>query len=207
MTSAEKFWDKTAVKYSKSPIKNMDAYNQTLDLTRTYLTQESSVLEIGCGTGGTALLLAGSVKHITASDISANMINIAKSKAGDAGKANVTFLQGDVFMESLLPESFDAVLAFNLLHLVEDLPETLQRIRILLRPGGRFISKSACVAQQSRLWGVPIFLARTLGVIPPINMLTFDTLEQAISDAQFQITEAKVFEGSSMSRFIVAEKL
>ena len=77
MPNDAKFWDKIAAKYAKSPIKNMEAYNQTMDRTKSHLAKDDSVLEVGCGTGSTALLLADSVQHITASDISANMIDIA----------------------------------------------------------------------------------------------------------------------------------
>jgi len=38
-------------------------------------------LEFGCGTGSTALLHASFVKHMTATDISDEMIEIAKQKA------------------------------------------------------------------------------------------------------------------------------
>ena len=81
MNKSEKFWDKIAKKYSKSDIKDKEGYNKTLDDTRKFLKKEAVVLEIGCGTGTTALKLAGSVNDMTATDISSNMIAIAKEKA------------------------------------------------------------------------------------------------------------------------------
>jgi ubiquinone/menaquinone biosynthesis C-methylase UbiE len=55
--------------------------NKTLDCTRKHLSASDNVLEVGCGTGTTALLLAPSVKQITASDISSRTIEIAREKA------------------------------------------------------------------------------------------------------------------------------
>jgi len=59
MTHAAAFWDKRAKKYASSPIKNKQAYTETMDRTKAHLSIDDKVLEIGCGTGSTTLLLAG----------------------------------------------------------------------------------------------------------------------------------------------------
>ena len=207
MPNSAKFWDKTAEKYSKSPIKNMDAYYQTMDRAKAHLSNEDSVLEIGCGTGSTALLLADSVKHITASDISANMIEIAQSKANDQGIKNTSFVQADVFSDTLAPGSFDVITAFNVLHLVEDFPAVVRRINALLKPGGLLISKTPCLAAQTRLWSIPLYILGKLRVVPYVNCLQFDKLEVTISGGGFQLTEVGQYPASSMSRFLVATKV
>ena len=51
MKNAAQFWDGQAEKYAKKPIANMQAYNATLDRTRSYLAKDQHVLEVGCGTG------------------------------------------------------------------------------------------------------------------------------------------------------------
>ncbi len=78
MPDAAAFWDNLADRYSKKPVKDTESYNRTLDCTRKHLSATDEILEVGCGTGTTALLLAPSVKQITASDISSRMIEIAK---------------------------------------------------------------------------------------------------------------------------------
>ena len=85
MQNAARFWDKVAPKYAKSPIADMDAYTYTLERTRSYLSPDDTVLEVGCGTGSTALLLAGNVRHVTASDLSANMIEVGSEKSAGPG--------------------------------------------------------------------------------------------------------------------------
>ncbi|MCG8445153.1 MAG: class I SAM-dependent methyltransferase [Hyphomicrobiales bacterium] len=57
------------------PVRDVEAYEYTLERTRSYLAKTGRVLELGCGTGSTALLLAG----ITGNDISPNMIGIARA--------------------------------------------------------------------------------------------------------------------------------
>ncbi len=97
MPRADKLWDKVAAKYAKKPVKNMQAYTETIARTKVHLAQGDNVLEVGCGTGSTALLLAASVRQITATDISSNMIEIGRNKAKDQQVENVNFIQSTLF--------------------------------------------------------------------------------------------------------------
>lgn len=200
-----KFWDKVADKYAASPIKDMEAYEQTMARTRAYLSADQDVLEVGCGTGSTALLLAPNVKQMTASDISKRMIEIGEGKARAQNLENVTFRQALLPDETLVPESFDTILCYNTLHLVTDLPAVLRNLRGALKPGGVFISKTVCLAEQTRLWGIPIFLMRLIGKAPYVKMLTFDAVEQAIAAEGFEIIETGIYP-APFSRFVVARK-
>ena len=205
MGTDAQFWDKIADKYAASPIKNMEAYEQTMERTRSYLSTDQEVLEVGCGTGSTALLLAPNVKHMTATDISKRMIEIGERKALDQHVGNVTFRQAPLPDETLAPESFDTILCFNTLHLVTDLPAVLSNLRGALKPGGLFISKTVCLAQQTRLWGIPLYLMRMIGKAPYVKLLTFDALEQAIAAEDFEIIETGIYP-APFSRFVVARK-
>lgn len=87
------FWDKLADKYARKPVKDMENYNRTLEYTRKHLSATDEILEVGCGTGTTALHLAPSVKQITARDLSSRMIEIAKEKAVTPKVENVRCLK------------------------------------------------------------------------------------------------------------------
>lgn len=205
MSKDANFWDKVADKYAASPIKNMQAYEKTMERTRSYLSTDQDVLEVGCGTGSTALLLAPNVRHMTATDISRRMIEIGEEKARDQHVANATFRQAPLPDETLAPESVDSILCYNTLHLVTDLPAVLRNLHDALKPGGVFISKTVCLAEQTRLWAIPIFLMRLAGKAPYVNMLTFDEFERAVSAEGFEIVETGVYP-APFSRFVVARK-
>jgi SAM-dependent methyltransferase len=67
-----------------------------------------SILDLGCGTGGHALPLAGRGHEVVGVDRSAEMIARAKAKAADAG-VSVDFREGDA-QDLDLGRSFDAVI-------------------------------------------------------------------------------------------------
>ncbi|NKB45082.1 MAG: methyltransferase domain-containing protein [Alphaproteobacteria bacterium] len=206
MKPESKFWDKIADKYAKSPIKNMDAYEQTMSRTRAYLNKESRVLEVGCGTGSTALLLAPELEHLTATDISGRMIEIAQGKATDQAIDNITFKQAPMPDPSLEAKTYDAVLTYNTLHLLTDLPGALRCVQKTLKPGGVFISKTPCLKEQTSLWAIPLVLARLLRLAPYVNLLKFADVDRAIASAGFEIVETGLYP-APLNHFVVARKI
>ena len=210
MQQAETFWDSAAENYAKSPIDDIDAYNYTLDRTRAYLSSTDKVLEVGCGTGSTALLLAGAVDQITASDISEKMISIATRKAQDEGISNVKFIAADLFDDALSGGQYDAVLALNLLHLIEDTPEAIRRIHGLLKPGGTFISKTVCKPEKGaplkfRFLRLIVPVMQMLGKAPFVRFMAVNEFEKLVESHGFKILEAG--NHPAPSRYIVAQKI
>ena len=67
--SDARFWDRTSRKYAGSKIADQAGYDRTLDRTRALLGPGDQVLELGCGTGTTAFLLAGDVQSYLAGDV------------------------------------------------------------------------------------------------------------------------------------------
>ena len=133
MIEQAKFCDKAAAKYATNPIKDMAAYTYTLERTRSYLRDSDTVLEIGCGTGSTALLLAESVGTYHGTDIFEAMIKIARGKVAETSLANLNFEAHPVLEGIYSHDGLDAVMAFNLLHLLRDIPATLDTARAALR--------------------------------------------------------------------------
>lgn len=208
MQHAATFWDRTAEKYAKSPIADPKAYNDTLARTRSYLATGDRVLEIGCGTGSTALLLAENVSEIVATDISPKMIEIAGRKAQAQGIANARFEVADVEDATRGSGPYDAVLAFNLVHLLEDAPAAIASVHAALKPGGLFISKTVCqpgagAPLKFRLIKFILPLMQWLGKAPYVNFMAADALDALITSRGFTILETL---DQPPSRYIVARK-
>jgi SAM-dependent methyltransferase len=206
MNANAAFWDRIAPKYAADPIKDLAAYEYTLGRTRSYLTGQERGLELGCGTGSTALLLAPFMRHLTATDISPAMVDIGRAKAGAAGVGNITFAVAEA--ESATPEGapFDVVFAHNLLHLAADPKAALAHIHGLVRPGGLFISKTACLQGWWRAMALPVALMRLVGRAPAVRFFSTAWLEKAVREQGFDIVESGDFPRSPPRRYIVARR-
>ncbi|WP_181892853.1 class I SAM-dependent methyltransferase [Falsiruegeria mediterranea] len=214
MTQATAFWDGIAERYAKSPIKDVEAYEYSLERTRSYLSAEDNVLELGAGTGSTALLLAPSVARYVASDLSPKMTEIGRTKATDQGVTNVEFIAADVSDPQLAGASYDTVLALNLLHLLPNLTQDLKRIHQMVKPGGLFISKSVCLNAKGlplrlrlRIMKLAIPLMQMIGKAPFVRSLTIEELEREVSAAGFEIIETGNYPAAPPSRYLVARRV
>ncbi len=210
MQADAKFWDKAATKYAADQIKDMTSYEYTLGRTRSYLNATDTVFEVGCGTGSTALQLAPSVAHITASDFSQSMLQFGRDKAQAQGIDNIDFVCVDVAAPNT-DQTYDAILGFNLFHLVHDMDKAFADIHSRLKPGGLFISKTPCLSEgglgfKFGLMKMAIPLMQVLGKAPFVRMLSISELETSITKAGFDIIETGNFPAKPASRYIVARR-
>lgn len=183
------FWDRIARKYANDAIKDMAGYERTLDRTRALIGGSDSVLEMGCGTGTSAMKIAPVVGRIVGTDVAGEMVVIAREKAAAQACANVEFEVAAADRTPGAAGSFDAVLAFNVLHLVADRQATLRHARHLLKPGGLFISKTPCLSEMSPLLRLAVPVAQAFGKAPHVAFFAARDLESEIECAGFTIIE------------------
>ncbi len=207
MTSNNAFWDKVADRYAAMPIGDQEAYEQTLERVAHHLTPGDHVVEIGCGTATTALTLAPKVARMLATDASAEMVRIGREKVEAQGVENVETIQARSDDPRLATGAHDVVMAFSLLHLVEDLDRTLSDVAAMLKPGGLFISKTPCL---SAMWYLrPVLpVLRLIGKAPGgVAFFSPEALEAAIRRAGFEIVETGDYPAKTPPRrFVVARK-
>eukprot|EP00980_Cylindrotheca_fusiformis_P026825 scaffold17595_cov113-Cylindrotheca_fusiformis.AAC.10 len=207
-----KLWNRYADKYSKQPIKDKESYEAKLRLTREYLSPQSNVLEFGCGTGSTAILHAPYVKSIHAIDVSSSMIEIAQSKAEEANVDNVQFECSGIDSLIIATENgggavFDAVLGLNVLHLLPNKDEAIQKVHTLLKPGGFFISSTFCIGDFARYIGWFASGLSRFGIVPDINIFTKEDLIASMEKAGFKIEQEFHPDNGNKAVFLVARKV
>lgn len=204
MVNSVDFWDSRAESYAKSPIRDEKTYQEKLEVTRDYFNSESQVFEFGCGTGTTAINHAPFVGKIVATDISPKMIEIAKQKAKEASIDNVDFQCATLEDFSASDASFDVVLAHNILHLMEDPESAIKHSYRLLKPGGVFVTSSACLGDSLSPWRLLLFIGKLFGKVPYINLLKRVTLESYFEQAGFVVDVH--WRRSKMAAFINLKK-
>ncbi|MEM0979402.1 MAG: class I SAM-dependent methyltransferase [Cyanobacteria bacterium P01_H01_bin.58] len=205
MAQATQFWDKIAEKYAKQPIADEAAYQKKLAVTRDYFRPDMEVLEIGCGTGSTAILHAPYVEHIRAIDFSANMIAIAQGKAETEHIDNVTFEQASIEDLDSPDQSLDAVLGLSILHLLKDKEAEIARVYQMLKPGGFFITSTVCIGDTMSWFKLIAPIGRVLGFFPFVQVLTAQALADSFIQAGFELDyQWQPSKGSAV--FIVAKK-
>jgi len=212
MNKAQIFWDKQAKRFDDSQKQFEPASKELIARTKEYLNANDNVLDFGCATGTKTLELADGIKHIHGLDFSAEMISEATNKKNKVNVTNVSFSQGTIFNNDLEKASFEKIIAYSIIHLLEDSEKVIQRIYELLKPGGLFISETACFRDKmdfkTRLEFTVYFIMKRLGIFPlHLNMFKTSDVEQLINRQNFRIVKAEklFFNGMTIS-FIVAEK-
>lgn len=198
------FWDKAAPKYAKDAISDMDGYTATLNRMKDILQPHHRVLEMGCGTGSTALELAPGVDRYIGTDVSSKMIEIAQSKQSGDTPAHLRFA---VHQADDIPAApHDVIIALNLLHLLPDLEVTLDRIYEALPSGGTFIAKTGLLKDGAWFFPIIIPLMRAIGKAPFVRSLRGAGLTRLMEEAGFTVTETLTQPGLAPRIFTVARK-
>ncbi len=205
MAQPSRFWDRHAKGYAKRPVADEAAYQKKLGVTQDYLKPDMEVLEFGCGTGTTAIIHAPFVRHIRATDISGKMLEIARAKAAAGGIKNVTFEQSSIDELNADDASYDAVMGHSILHLLENKENAIASVYRMLKPGGVFITSTACLGGIMPVLRVILPVGRFFGLLPLVKFFTAEELEGDLTDAGFRI-DYRWQPDKRKGVFIVAQK-
>jgi ubiquinone/menaquinone biosynthesis C-methylase UbiE len=121
--------------------------NRLIELANVQRGQQ--VLDVATGIGEPAITAAhrvGPEGRVVATDLSPQMLAIARERASTSGLANLVFYEADAETLDIPEDAFDAILCRWGLMLFPDCATALGRMRRLLAPGGRL---------AAAVWGVP----------------------------------------------------
>ncbi len=211
MNKSQKFWDGASKNYDKTEERFEYIHRRSRDYAKRFLRGGDVVLDYGCGTGTTACQFAGQVREVHAIDISSKMIELARGKAAAAGIQNISFEQTDIFNSKYVNESYDIILAFNMLHTVPEPQDAVHRVCDLLKPNGLFISVTPCLRQKmSFSVNLQIQLVSVLcrlGLIPiPIRRITSSEVDSLLETGRLRMVESEDIYRDASSYFVVAKK-
>lgn len=198
------FWNKMAEKYAAKSVPSQAIYEDKLKLTRDLFNSDMKVLEVGCGTGTTALLHAPYVAQITGTDFSSEMIKIANDKAASQKISNINFKQESIQDMNYPENEFDIIMAHSILHLVENKKEALNQIHKSLKPGGHFVTTTGCIGGIFKIFKPIWYLGFLLGKMPYLGFFTKKDFINQVTECGLIIE--KEWSPTKVDLFLIARK-
>jgi 2-polyprenyl-3-methyl-5-hydroxy-6-metoxy-1,4-benzoquinol methylase len=204
MSERRLFWNLIAKRYIAGPVPDETVYQRKLAETRARLKPDWDLLEVGCGSGNTALAHAPYVAHVHAVDFARNMLAHGRARAESEQVANIDF-ECSSLAELATDKTYDAVLMLSLIHLIPDWQGAIAKAWALTRPGGIFVSSTACLGDTPALARLALKALGATGLLPRLAQFTPETLIAAIEAQGFAIEEAWK-PGPKAAQFIIARR-
>jgi SAM-dependent methyltransferase len=171
-TAQHEYWNKTAgprwIGLGGFVERRVQPVNELL-LVRAAPKAGEKVLEIGCGTGATTVLLAEAVGgrgEVVGIDISEPMLGAARKRIEERGLRNVSLLLADAQVHGFEAEYFDLVVSRFGVMFFADPVAAFRNLNGATRPGGRLSFACWAPLVDNPHWLIPYEIAlRHLG--PP----------------------------------------
>ena len=95
--------------------------------------------ECAAGTGEISIAVSDKASEITCTDLSIKMLEQAEKKCRAKGITNITFEERNIFDLKDPDETYDAVIAANVLHLLDEPQKAIHELLRVLKPHGKLI--------------------------------------------------------------------
>ena len=99
-----------------------------------------NAVDLCCGDGWFTLPMAKLARHVTAIDIDADQLDLARRRLAESRLANCDFVAGDAYeLHRLVSRPADFIFMANAFHGVPDRPRLASAVAAALAPTGRFV--------------------------------------------------------------------
>jgi ubiquinone/menaquinone biosynthesis C-methylase UbiE len=203
------YWNKIASKYDKVNLKKNSVHHfECIRLLRNSIEENSSIIDLGCGTGQLTYAISDIASSIQGVDFSEVMISICLAKKRSPKHDNIHFSIGNSEYTGIKEQSFDVTLIGNLLDYLEDPQITLLEAKRITRKNGLIVTHTFCngtIYSPTTFFRV-LFLsiAQALNLIPYMKFYSFHKLRKVLeSSGMVIISERKIKHNGRNSLFAV----
>jgi ubiquinone/menaquinone biosynthesis C-methylase UbiE len=191
MLSAIEPWDLVANGYAETTMQMLAQYADEA-IAASNLKPGSKILDVACGPGMLALMVAPDAGEVHGIDFSAPMLDIFKQHVARTGHNNITIRHGDAQALPYANNTFDAAFSMFGLMFFPDRCKGFAEIYRTLKPGGTIAVTSWAPIDRSPAMQTMFGAIRAINPSIPEPQKSIDTLEnpdvfrQEMQDAGFR---------------------
>jgi len=198
-----RFWDRFASYYdSFINIVFRKSYSFILENIESDVNLNHDVLEIGTGTGIIPFTICSKVSSFVATDISPEMIRVAKQKLLKSKIKNIDFQIQDSYNLTFKDKSFDIVIASNLLHLLYDHEKPINEVKRVMKDNGIFIAPTLCAGEDTKSKIIASIIG-TLSGFKVVNKWSINEYRNMLIENGFIITRTLIINDKIPLAYIV----
>lgn len=160
------FWDKVAKYYDVAEKLNGRVYREMCELTAKLTPRGAKVLECAGGTGELSLAVSAKAGSVLCTDNSEKMLDVARQKAEKKGVDNVSFERRNIFHLDDADDTYDVVIAGNVLHLLNSPEDAVNELYRVTKPGGRILLPTFMTRGSSKMTSALLAVYKRLGFEP-----------------------------------------
>jgi ubiquinone/menaquinone biosynthesis C-methylase UbiE len=166
------------------------------------------LIELGCGAGFYTKVLAANASHVMATDLSDEMLAVARTQLKDL--QNVTVAKADCEKTAFPDGKFSSVFMANLIHIIENPLKTLQESHRILKNGGLLliVNHTGYGMKWFEIMKMGIRFLRRWGKPPPYSKskLSPDELRSLVESAGFKVEEVQLIGDKSKAIYLKGRK-
>ena len=145
------FWDKISDLYDAIEAINGSVYKEMTDTVERLVPAGAKVLDCAAGTGELSIAAAKKAESVLCTDLSGKMLKNAQKKAASLGIQNISFETRNLFRLDDPDETYDVVIAGNVLHLLTDPQAAVKELYRVTKKGGKLLLPTFTTADRGRV--------------------------------------------------------
>lgn len=169
MSKGKTFWDRFAFAYDFAESFNKKVYNAMVERVADLTPNNAIVLECAAGTGAISIGISKKARQILCTDLSLPMLQKAREKAKRKGILNIRFDKRNLMNLSDADESYDMVIAANVIHLLDNPQKAMNELWRVTKKNGLLVIPTFLTNDKNKHFGFLLVLYRLIGFEPKVS--------------------------------------